>query len=130
MANLLSVDEWYRLWRYYQAGIVNMLFGLAIYSIFVKVGFNIYLAQLLAHILGVAFNYFTYSRHTFHDMDGSRSRFILSYGGNYLLSLATLALFEQFIESPYLNGLLTVVIVSAINYLVLRKFVFKLRPGG
>jgi putative flippase GtrA len=130
MVNLRSVDEWRRLWRYYQAGIVNMLFGLAVYSGFVKLGLNVYLAQLLAHILGVAFNYFTYSRHTFSDMDGSRSRFILSYGGNYLLSLATLAFFEQFIESPYVSGLLTILFVSAVNYLVLRKFVFKLRPGG
>ena len=130
MRNLLAVSEWRRLWRYYQVGVINMLFGYGLYALFVKLGLNIYVAQAVAHVLGVIFNYFTYSRHAFSDMTGSRSRFILSYAFNYLLSLATLATVEQFIESPYLAGLVTVVFVSLLNYFVLKKFVFTPRTSG
>ena len=130
MRNLLSISEWPRLWRYYQVGVINMLFGYGLYALFVKLGLNIYVAQAVAHVLGVIFNYFTYSRHAFSDMTGSRSRFVLSYSFNYLLSVATLAVVEQAVESPYLAGLITVVFVSLLNYFVLKKFVFTPRTSG
>ena len=130
MLNLLAVSEWRRLWRYYQVGVVNMLFGYSLYAMFVKLGLDMYVAQAVAHVLGVIFNYFTYSRHAFRDMTGSRSRFILSYAFNYLLSVATLAAVEQFIESPYAAGFVTVVFVSLLNYFVLKKFVFTPRTSG
>jgi putative flippase GtrA len=130
MLGLPSLPELRRLWRYYQVGIVNMAFGYGLFALFVKVGLNIYVAQAAAHVLGVIFNYFTYSRHAFSDMTGSRSRFVLSYAFNYLLSLATLAAVEQLIESPYLAGLVTVVFVSLLNYFVLKRFVFTPRTSG
>ncbi len=113
-----------RLWRYYQAGIVNTAFGYGLYAAFVALGLNMYLAQILAHLLGVMFNYVTYSRHAFHDSTVSKSKFIASYAVNYLLGLAALWGASQFIASPYLAGFVAVVIVSAINYLILRHWVF------
>jgi len=63
----LSLSSARRLWRYYQAGIVNTLFGYGLFALFVKLGLNMYLAQICAHVLGAAFNYYSYSRHVFHD---------------------------------------------------------------
>jgi putative flippase GtrA len=120
-ANMSSAK---RLWRYYQAGIVNTAFGYGLYAAFVALGLNIYVAQILGHLLGVAFNYVTYSRHAFHDSTVSKSRFIASYAVNYLLGLAALFGATQFIASPYLAGLVAVLIVSLINYLLLRHWVF------
>lgn len=119
-----------RLWRYYQAGIVNTAFGYGLYALFVALGFNMYLAQVVAHFFGVTFNYFTYSRHAFRDSDVSKSRFILSYAINYLMGLAALWAASQFIVSPYLAGLLAVVVVSLVNYLILKNWVFTVRSGG
>lgn len=116
--------EWKRIARYYQAGIVNTLFGYGLYALLVALGLNIYLAQLLAHVLGVVFNFITYSRYTFADQAASKFRFVLSYGMNYLLSFAFLWSFEQLVESPYISGLLAVIVVSLINFLVLKKLVF------
>jgi putative flippase GtrA len=118
------VGSFNRVWRYYQAGIVNTLFGYGLYALFVAVGFNMYLAQITAHIMGVIFNYFTYSRHTFHDLSGSKLRFGLSYLGNYLIGLACLATVSIAVRSPYLAGSISVFIVSVINFFVLKHLVF------
>lgn len=117
-----------RLWRYYQAGIVNTAFGYGLYATFVTLGLNMYVAQIVAHLLGVMFNYVTYSRHAFHDSTVSKGRFVASYAVNYLLGLAALWAASQFITSPYLAGLVAVIFVSLINYLILRHWVFTV-PG-
>lgn len=124
MFNWRSIAEWKQLWRYYQAGIVNTAFGYALYALLVAAGLNMYVAQVVAHVLGVIFNYFTYSRYAFADRQGSLSRFILSYALNYLLAVAFLWAASQLVESPYLAGLIATLIVSVINFFLLRKLVF------
>lgn len=119
-----SSTEWKRIFRYYQAGIVNTAFGYGLFAILVYFGLNIYVAQIVSHILGMAFNYLTYSRYAFADHSANMARYILSYAVNYLLGLVSLFALSHFIASPYVAGLLATVIVSAINYLVLRKLVF------
>lgn len=109
--------------RYYQAGILNTAFGYGLVALLLAVGVNVYIAQFLAHTAGVAFNYFTYSRHAFR-AEGSIGRFIFSYVGNYLVGLAALATCLQFIHSPYVAGLIVVIFVSFINYFVLKSLVF------
>jgi putative flippase GtrA len=119
-----------RIWRYYQAGIVNTAFGYGLFALFVAIGLNMYLAQVVAHLIGVTFNYFTYSRHAFHDSDISKSRFVMSYGMNYLLGLAALWAVSHVFPSPYAAGFIAILFVSAVNYLVLRKWVFTVRGEG
>ena len=116
-----------RLWRYYQAGILNTAFGYGLYALFVALGLNMYVAQIIAHLLGTGFNYVTYSRHAFHDAEASRSRFVASYAVNYLLGLGALWTISRFVPSPYLGGFIAVGIVSLINYFILKHWVFKPR---
>ena len=123
MFDFRSVEEWKRLWRYYQAGIVNTLFGFGLYSAFVWAGANIYLAQVCSHVLGVIFNYATYSRYTFRSSPRI-GHFIASYALNYGLSLGLLIAVAKVVSSPYLSGLAVTAIVSMINYFVLKKYVF------
>ena len=124
MGEVKTLGSIERLWRYYQAGIVNTAFGYGLYALFVALGLNMYLAQIVAHLLGMAFNYLTYSRHAFHDSDVSKSRFVASYAVNYLLGLGALWAISQVVASPYLAGLIAVGIVSLINYFILRHWVF------
>lgn len=119
-----SRSEWIRLWRYYQAGVVNTLFGYGLFALFVRLGANIYVAQIISHTLGVAFNYFTYSRYAFADHEASKGRFIVSYVGNYFLGLAGLAAASQLVASPYVAGFMSILFVSLINYFVLKRLVF------
>ncbi len=129
MAQVQSLSSARRLWRYYQAGIVNTAFGYGLFALFVALGLNMYVAQIASHLLGMAFNYFTYSRHAFHDSDVSKSRFIASYAVNYLLGLGALWAVSQAVASPYLAGFIAVGIVSLINYFILKHWVFTARAG-
>ncbi len=119
-----SAHEWRRLFRYYQAGVLNMAFGFGLFALFVRTGMNIYLAQILSHFIGVAFNYFTYSRYTFVERPGKRFRFFLSYVANYFINLVALAVLLKFLKSPYLASLIATIIVSFLNYFFLKRLVF------
>ncbi len=114
--------------RYYQAGAVNAAFGYSLYAALVWFGLNLFAAQALAHVLGVAFNYLTYSRHVFRDAGPAKLRFLLSYVANYAISAVSLAAISRVIASPYVAGLLTIVAVSVLNYFLLRHMVFVRRP--
>ena len=129
MAEVQRLSSARRLWRYYQAGIINTAFGYGLFALFVALGLNMYVAQIASHLLGMAFNYFTYSRHAFHDSDVSKSRFIASYAVNYLLGLGALWGVSQAVTSPYLAGFIAVAIVSLINYFILKHWVFTARAG-
>jgi putative flippase GtrA len=113
-----------RVFRYYQAGIVNTLFGYGLYVALVWLGMSPFPAQLAAHVTGVAFNYFTYSRVAFPDAKAAKVRFVIFYIVTYLLSAGLLAIALQFFSSPYIAGLAAAVVASVINYFVLRQFVF------
>ncbi|MCB4861143.1 GtrA family protein [Sphingobium sp. PNB] len=113
-----------RVWRYYKVGVINTLFGYGIYALLLLIGLNMYVAQIIGHITGIAFNYFTYSRHVFHDLTASKFRFILSYTLNYAVGLVFLALSAIILSSPYLAGLSAMILTSIINFVVLRKYVF------
>lgn len=116
-----------QLWRFLKVGVLNTLFGYALYASLVAIGLQMFVAQIVGTVIAVAFNYFTYSQHVFQSAPTSRLRFVLSYGLNYLVSLAALALAAIAIPSPYLAGLLATLVTAAINFVVLRRFVFT--PG-
>lgn len=130
MLDWRSAEERKRILRYYQTGVVNALFGYGAFAALVALGLNVYLAQIIAHVAGTAFNYVTYSRYAFQGYAGSPARFIASYAVNYGLSLATLAVFTHLGFSPYVAGLFSVLIVSLINYFILAKVVFTSREAS
>ncbi len=117
-----------RVLRYYQAGIMNMVFGFGLYVLLVRLGVWPYLAQLIAHVTGVAFNYMTYSRLAFPDARTAKWRFILFYAVTYVMSAALLAVALRFFRSPYSAGFSAAAVASVINYFILRQFVFLAPP--
>ena len=122
-------SAWRQVLRFYQAAIMNTLFGISLYFLLVWLGLNIFLAQALSHVMGTAFNYLTYSRHVFRDAAPAKVRFALSYMGAYLLNVVVLLGVSRVVSSPYLAGLLTAVIVSVINFVVLKRLVFRTRAS-
>jgi putative flippase GtrA len=121
--------RWQLIIRYYQAGLVNLGFGYGLYAGLIALGLSAYPAQALSHVLGMAFNYVTYSRHVFRDAGPAKLRFVASYGVNYLLSVATLAGLKQVMANDYIAGLLAAVIVSVINFVALKYLVFRKEPA-
>jgi putative flippase GtrA len=111
--------------RFYQAAAVNAAFGFGSYAALIALGMNLYAAQLLAHCMGVAFNYFSYSRYVFRDSAPAKVRFVVTYAVSYVLSVAFLWLASLMIASPYLAGFVAMVGVSLVNYVVLKFAVFR-----
>lgn len=114
-----------RLIRYYGVGAVNTAFGYGIYALLLFLGLNLFLAQLGAVVCGTVFNYFTYSRHVFTGDRRNPAAFVGAYAFNYLLGLGLLALIHAFVKNPYAAGFIGLLIGTAINYFVLRRFVFR-----
>lgn len=125
----LFSPRFFELVRFYQAAIVNTVFGLSAYSLLIYIGLNAYVAQLISHVAGTFFNYFSYSRHVFRDAAPAKLRFFFSYIGNYFLGVGTLFLVRKLVDNPYYAGVITVVFVSAVNYIVLKFLVFRLRSS-
>ena len=117
-----------QLWRFLTVGVLNTLFGYALYAALVAIGLQMFVAQIVGTVIAVSFNYVTYSRHVFLDAPASRLRFVLSYALNYLVSLAMLALAAIAFPSPYLAGFVATLVTAAINFVVLSRFVFAPRP--
>ena len=119
-----------QLWRFLQTGAINTLFGYGLYALLVAGGLQLFVAQIVATIIAVAFNYVSYSRYVFAGVRPPKLRFLLSYGLNYLVSVAALAACAALLPSPYLAGLLATMAAAAVNFLVLRRWVFTPRADA
>ena len=94
------------------------------------VGINLFAAQIIAHLLGMIFNYFMFRRHVFRDSRAAVLPYIAAYTVNYGLSLVTLAGLNRVLESDYLAGFLSIVFVALVNFVVLKFLVFLPRSTG
>lgn len=110
---------------YYSVAALNTAFGYSLFALLVFLGLNLFLAQVLSHAAGMAFNYQTYRRHVFRDSQAAVFRYVLAYGANYLLGLALLALFHRLVASDYVAGLLMMTASSAVNFVALKLLVFR-----
>ena len=122
-----DIEEWKRVFRFYQAGLVNALFGYGAYAAFVTLGLNIYAAQICAHLTGMAFNFLTYSRYVFRSNPSSIFRYFAAYGAQYVISLAALAAADAAELNPYLAGLAAIAFISVVNYFVLKIYVYRVK---
>lgn len=111
--------------RFYQAGLLNLAFGIAAYMALVWLGFGKYPSQLISHLAGMIFNYFTYSGYVFRGTSPAKMRFVISYLLNYLVGLSVLFFISKFVSNDYYSGLITALLVSVVNYFGLRHLVFR-----
>lgn len=118
-------SEWLQLARYYAAAALNLMFGYLLFACLVWLGLQVFVAQAVGYVLGVIFNYVTYSRIAFTGKQGGKLSFVASYVANYLISVVFLWLVLKALPSPYVAGLVVTIAVSLVNYLVLKKWVFR-----
>lgn len=123
----IDMKDLSEIWRYYQAGILNTAFGYGLFSFLVWINLNIFIAQIVSHSCGTVFNYFMYTKHVFRSSEPVKGKFFVSYIGNYFLSLAALAIATRLVPSPYAAGFVSIIVVSLINYVILKRLVFS-RP--
>lgn len=111
--------------RYYAVGLLNTAFGFGAYSVFLYFGFNMFVAQFLGAVLGTIFNFLTYKNLVFLKSRASTIRFAGAYVFNYALSASILYVVSRVIASPYVAGFVTLLVVTCINYFILKRLVFK-----
>jgi len=99
-------EEGLQVIRYYLAGVLNMGFAYVLFVLFLAFGMQVYVAQAVGHMIGMAFNYYTYSRFAFSGQKSSKKSYILSYVANYFLGLGALWGFLKVFPSPYIAGML------------------------
>lgn len=110
---------------YLLVGGLNTLFGYSLYAFFVFLGFYYLWAGLLSTILGLMFNYQTYSKLVFFHKKNVWLRFCLGclfmMGANaLLLKLGTLLS-----SNDYLLGIMVLFPSAIISYLWNKSMVFK-----
>jgi putative flippase GtrA len=104
---------------------VNTIFGLAMFSFFIFLGFHYPIAILFSTILGVLFNFQTISRLVFAIYKSSLIiKFVLVYCIVYLLNTAGVGIFIYFHMSAYLAGAIMVVPIGVSSFLLNKKLVF------
>lgn len=111
-------------WAYVRVGALNAAFGYGVYALLLFVGVNLFAAQIIAHLLGMTFNYFMFRRHVFRGARAAVVPYVAAYAANYALGLATLAGLTRVLESDYLAGFLSIVFVALVNFVVLKFLVF------
>lgn len=113
-----------QVWAYAQVGVVNAAFGYGVFALLILLGINLFAAQIISHLLGMAFNYVMFRRHVFKDSRAAVGRYIIAYAVNYGIGLVILMGLNQVVPSDYLAGFLTIALVAVINFVVLKFLVF------
>lgn len=114
--------------RFLSAGVLNTVFGYAVYAalLFIKTPYLI--ALLVATVIGVVFNYFSFGRIAFQGHGGWRvfTKFVIAYGLIYSANALLLKVFtEDFLLNPYLGQIICIPISVLLSWLLMNYWVYK-----
>ncbi|MCD7899172.1 MAG: GtrA family protein [Bacteroides sp.] len=115
--------------RFCIVGIVNTLFGVGLYTLFIYIGLPYWISTLLSTILGILFNFKTIGTFVFQNKNNRIIiKFIFSYLIAYFINIFLIYLFLQlnFIKmNEYIAGILSTPFVAIISYNIQKRFVFQ-----
>jgi putative flippase GtrA len=107
-------------------GILNTFVVYIIFSIFYIIFFNEFIALLFAYILGIVFNFKTYSKYVFTSSDKQiLINFIIIYISIFLFnSLLLSLLINEFIINTYFSQFIAICLVTPLLYILNKRYVF------
>jgi putative flippase GtrA len=114
--------------KFLLVGGVNTVFGYTLFSTFIYMGIHYSLSVFFSTILGVIFNYFTFSRVVFIDKGVSIFiKFIFSYSVLYLINVYLIYIQNKYfmVDNMYLAGALAIFPMAILAYLFNTIFVFR-----
>ena len=108
-------------------GVLNTLFGYAVFSLCIFLNFHYTIAALVSTILGILFNFKTTGVIVFRNNNNRLLfKFIAVYGIIYFFSITALKLFLIWgFSNMYLNSAILLLPNAVISYLLFKYFVFK-----
>lgn len=106
--------------RFLFVGGLNTIVGYGIYALLVYMGVNYLIANTLSTIIGIIHSYFWNRYFTFKSKQKALkeiTKFVTVYAASYLIGMCTLYIFKSKLNiSPYIAGLLNLVITTLISY--------------
>lgn len=117
--------------RFVLAGIINTLVGYIFFALSFYFLNDKEISLALAYILGILFNYNTYSEYVFKSNNRRKfMNFLIIYLFIFVFNSLVLKLFESVLNlSPYFYQLFAIVILTPMLYLLNKKYVF-IKDGG
>ncbi|NBK97661.1 MAG: GtrA family protein [Erysipelotrichia bacterium] len=107
-------------------GIINTIFGYAMYALFIYLGCQYIFASGLATVLGILFNFKTISKFVFK---ANENRLIFKFFGVYSLVFITniilIKVFKDFGFNEYLAGLVATFPCAIMSFILNKFYVFK-----
>jgi putative flippase GtrA len=130
MSSSSNLREWHvrRILKFLSVGVLNTLFGYAIYVGLVFIGLPYLTALLLATVVGVIFNYFSFSRIVFRNTKSwsAFAKFIFAYSIVYVINAAILSFLT---ESTHINAYIAqafcIIPSVAISWVLMNFWVYK-----
>lgn len=113
--------------RFVLVGILNTVFGVGLYCLFIYLGITYSIAVLLSTVLGVLFNFKTIGIFVFKNGNNQLIfRFIAVYLLLYFVNIGLIHLFIEMTElNEYISGILVTPIVAIASFVLQKQFVFK-----
>jgi len=109
-------------------GLINTIFGYSVYASLIYINLSYLTALLLATVLGVVFNYFTFGRGVFSSQGNWRVfvKFLIAYTVVYVVNaLALSTLTTKLYLSPYLGQLICLPLSVVLSWLLMNYWVYK-----
>ena len=114
--------------RFLLIGAINTVFGYAVFSLFLFLGFHYAVASLLATSVGVLFNFLTTGRFVFNNRDHSLlGKFFLVYAVVYGCNVGALKILDALAVNLYLAGALLLLPLALLSYILNKTFVFEVK---
>lgn len=112
--------------RFILVGILNTLFGVGLYCIFIYIGIPYRIAVLLSTVLGVLFNFKTIGTLVFKNNSNKLIfRFLFVYVITYLINIGLIRLLLIIGLNEYYAGIFSTPVVALCTYGLQKHFVYK-----
>lgn len=111
--------------RFLLAGMANTLFGLVIYSFFILIGAEVWLALLIGTVSGIFFNFITFGGYVFRQLAPHRfPSFIIFYILVYFANFISIEFLLIWFHSEILIQCFLIAPMGIFSYLLMSNFVF------
>jgi putative flippase GtrA len=111
--------------RFLFVGVINTIFGYAVYGLCLLAGLHYSIASLTATCLGVLFNFNTTGKFVFKNKNKwLLIQFIGVYAAMYAIGVAFIAMLHTYVESLYACGAITTVCMPLLSFYLNKHYVF------
>jgi putative flippase GtrA len=116
--------------RFLGVGLLNTLFGYAVFAGLILAGVGPMPALVLTYAVGIVFNFFTTGRLVFRGSPGSFLRFVAAYAAIYAVNVGLFKVVEAAGAAPLAAQALCLPVVAVFSFLVFKLHVFRDTQSG